>query len=389
MLLIELGQCVIRQRNKLLVVISLDGGLSIGKPIGQTPLIFISMKRKEPIAVISTDKHLQENNAIELFEIAEQEIALAKELGVKYIFWLGDIFDSRISQRQDLLTCLSLMIEMYSEEGLEIHCIPGNHDKTDYSSDESFLTQYKYHPGFILHETPTSIEICGVDCHFLPFYTQEVWLNKFSELPPSKGKRSVLLSHTAVQGSINNDGKEVQNNIPLSLFKGYGKVLLGHYHNAQQPGANVFHLPSTKQNNFGEDEDKGFTILYDDLSIERVCSHFKPFREVKVDVLTTSRADIIKLAKEAPEGINFRVTLIGDTQSIKGVDKKVFTSKGISVKTKYTEVEVPEDAEAVNVVSELTGTDIASKFEAFCNEKNYDYSEGYPLLAEIMKWEQK
>ena len=60
--------------------------------------------RKEPIAIISTDKHLQEANALELLDIAEQEIALAQEQGVDTVIWLGDIFDSRLSQRQELLT---------------------------------------------------------------------------------------------------------------------------------------------------------------------------------------------------------------------------------------------------------------------------------------------
>lgn len=81
--------------------------------------------RKEPIAIISTDKHLQEANALELLDIAEQEIALAQEQGVDTVIWLGDIFDSRLSQRQELLTCLTEMIELYHEHGITLLCIPG------------------------------------------------------------------------------------------------------------------------------------------------------------------------------------------------------------------------------------------------------------------------
>ena len=78
--------------------------------------------RKEPIAIISTDKHLQEANALELLDIAEQEIALAQEQGVDTVIWLGDIFDSRLSQRQELLTCLTEMIELYHEHGITLLC---------------------------------------------------------------------------------------------------------------------------------------------------------------------------------------------------------------------------------------------------------------------------
>ena len=110
--------------------------------------------KRNPIAVISTDRHLKEENALDLLDLSEQEIALAQKLKVKTVIWLGDIFDSRLSQRQELLNCLTLMIQMYHEAGLQIICIPGNHDKTDYEDDDSFLTAYKYHPGFDLIETP-------------------------------------------------------------------------------------------------------------------------------------------------------------------------------------------------------------------------------------------
>lgn len=342
---------------------------------------------KKPIAIVSTDKHLQESNAIELLDLAEQEISLAQKLGVSSVIWLGDIFDSRLSQRQELLVCLSDMIELYFSANIKIYCIPGNHDKTDYESDESFLTQYRYHPGFNLFEEPTAINIQGVECHFIPFYSQDIWLEKFRSLPVPDSKKSILFSHTAVQGSINNDGKIVNNHISLNLFKKYGKVMLGHYHDAQQPGANVFHLPSTRQNNFGEDEEKGFTILYNDTSFDFEKASFVPYKEIKVDALKTSKDELLKLAKTNTDGINFRVTLVGDQQAVKAVNKKIFSENGISVKTKYIDIEVPE-SEDVNVVQELSGTDINEKFKAFCEEKNYEYDEGYKLLKEIMKWQE-
>lgn len=45
-------------------------------------------------------------------------------------------------------------------------------------------------------------------------------------------------------------------------------MYLGHYHDYQQVGSNIFHLGSLQQNNFGEDESKGFWMLYDDCTVE-------------------------------------------------------------------------------------------------------------------------
>lgn len=345
---------------------------------------------KKPIAIISTDKHLKEENSVELLDLAKQEISLAKKYQVDFVIWLGDIFDSRLSQREELLTCLTEMIALYHKADIQILCIPGNHDKTNYEGDSSFLTPFKHHPSFYLAETEEASEFDfgtgDIEMHFVPFYSQDVWLERFRRLPVPKTKRSILFSHTAVQGSINNDGKKVNNKISTSLFKDYGKVFLGHYHDAQQPASNVFHLPSTRQNNFGEDEEKGFTVLYDDLSTLFVKSDFIPYREIKVDLTTVTKEEMMSLAKTDTNEAKVRVTLIGDQQAVKGVNKKWFTDNGISVKAKYTDIEVDE-AEEAQTLQELNGSDISEKFKAFCEEKGYNYKEGFKILKQIMKWE--
>lgn len=342
---------------------------------------------KKPIAIVSTDKHLKEDNALELLDLAEQEIALAKEMGVSIVIWLGDIFDSRLSQRQEILICLTEMIEMYYQAGIQIKCIPGNHDKTDYTADESFLTPYKFHPGFKLIEIPEIQVVNGVHFSFIPFYTQDVWLEKFGTLDPPSSKKSVLFSHIAVQGSINNDGTKVESKIKLSLFKNYGKVFLGHYHNAHQPGVNVFHLPATRQNNFGEDEEKGFTVLYDNLSFDLVKASFKPYKAIEVNAAKVTKDELLSLSKTDSTEANIRVVITGDQQAVKSINKKWFTDNGITVKAKYEDVEV-ENVEEATLIQEISGNDLKQKFQTFCEEKGYDYSTGYKLLKEIMQWQE-
>ena len=104
-------------------------------------------------------------------------------------------------------------------------------------------------------------------------------------------------------------------------------------------------------------------------------------------MLTTPKEEIIKLSKTDTNGANIRITLIGDQQAIKSVNKKLFTDNGMSVKTKYTDVEVTESEES-EIVQELSGTDILDKFKDFCKEKNYDFEQGYELLKDIMKWQE-
>ena len=65
---------------------------------------------------------------------------------------------------------------------------------------------------------------------------------------------------------MNNDGSSVESSIRPSLFKDWGLVLSGHYHDYQELSDNVVHLGSLTQNNFGEDENKGFFARF----LERV-----------------------------------------------------------------------------------------------------------------------
>ncbi len=340
---------------------------------------------KQPLAIISTDWHIKADNKESILSIAEQEIQLAQNCGVNTIMWLGDMFDSRTSQSQELLTFMDSILNMYYLAGLTVHCIPGNHDKTDYGDDKSFLTVFKYHPNFHLHEELDMFVLGQYKFWLMPFYRQDVYLEKFEMCIPLG--RCVLFSHTAIQGSINNDGSKVESSIKASLFKGFEKVFLGHYHNRQQPAKNIFHLPSVQQNNFGEDEDKGFTVLYDDLSFELIKSVFKHYKEIVVDARTITSEELVELSKSSVDGVNLRLTFTGDKQAMKKIDRKKFTAAGISVQVKYDDVNVDEVDEHQNIIA-MTGTSIAEKFEEFCKEKGYDYIKGYELLKEIMKWQE-
>lgn len=340
---------------------------------------------KKTLAIISTDWHIKSSNKNSILEIVKQEIALAKEYNAEHIIWLGDMFDSRVSQSQELLTFMDDILRMYYLADLTVHCISGNHDKTDYGSDKSFLTVFRCHPDFYLHES-LEMEVFGqYQFWFMPYYRQDVYLEKMKSCAPVG--RSVMFSHTAMAGSINNDGSKVDSAINASLFKGFEKVFLGHYHNMQQPSKNIFHLPSVQQNNFGEDEGKGFTILYDDLSFEVRKSVFKPYREIVVDARTVTSDELAELSKSSVDGVNLRLTFTGDQQAIKKIDRKKFSSAGISVQVKYDDVDVAESDEQ-HEVSVLTGASVREKFKQFCEEKNYDYAKGYELLKEIMQWQE-
>lgn len=340
----------------------------------------------KPKILVSTDWHLKPSNLEEIYKLQEQEILEAKKLGIKNHVWLGDIFDSRISQREEVLNTLTKIIELYQRYGHCIFCIPGNHDKTSYESETSFLDAFQYHPNFKLITRVDYFTIEKIFCFFIPFFTNEIWCDEYKQIDSAiKLSNSILFTHLAFQGSRNNDGTLVESSITPSMFKDWGKVFSGHYHDHQELTDNVIHLGSITQNDFGEDENKGFWVIYEDLSYDLIPSDGKKYRKlvVNLDEMTFKQVDkVIKKFKEENNDSFVRVEIKGSEDAIKSIDKKEYQSLGIDVKTKVNEIEnIDGDIEEVRA---LTSTDIADKFKLFCEQNEYDYDEGIEILKEVI-----
>lgn len=92
------------------------------------------------ITMIFTDIHLKESNCNEIKELLiGQGIEICKIYRLKRCFCLGDVFDSRIAQKQEVLSTWDEILNAYDKAGIEVVCIRGNHDSSDYKSSNSFL----------------------------------------------------------------------------------------------------------------------------------------------------------------------------------------------------------------------------------------------------------
>lgn len=350
---------------------------------------------KKAIAILSTDWHIKRENINQIKDLFEQKCKLANKLGVRDLFCLGDIFESRIAQRQDVLTAFEEILQMLVKYDLSLTIIPGNHDKTDYNDKGSFLIPFKHHRKLVLIELMGSIPMpdSGINFYFIPFFSESIWVDKFNELInddlhfDAKGKhKNILLTHIAVTGSRNNDGTLVSSGISTKMFKPFFKVFSGHYHDQQKIGENFYHIPSIQQNNFGEDRDKGFTVIYDDGSHELIHSNFKEYINVKFDLDDINYLDIIN-SKDVYDSVNnyIRFTIKGSENKLKAINKEEFISRGIDVKLINREIEQTLKY-AEQEVTELNSSTIIDEFNKFCEKEDIDYEQGMNYLKQILKW---
>lgn len=335
---------------------------------------------RRPIVVISNDWHLAESNLEVIPGLVLQEIELAKRLEITTLVGLGDFFQERKAQKEAVLNTFKKCLDLIHENGMKLIAIPGNHDKTNYSSYSSFLDPFSSHPALVLIRECTEIEIGRVKCCFIPFFEDSLWLEEFKKLPLTC---EVLFSHTAVNGSVNNNKTKVESSITPALFKKIKQVFLGHYHDAHSPAVNIHHLPSLQQNNFGENKIKGFTVLYENLETETVISDFLSYETIQIDapLLTTSKIKEI-ISSFSPEKGFLRLKILGQSNIIKSLDLEEMKRVGIKVVPIMTDVGT--QGEAIVKVDYSDSDSLLEVFGTFCKENDLSFEIGVSYIKSVI-----
>jgi exonuclease SbcD len=282
------------------------------------------------------------------------------------------------------------ILNIFSDEDMYLVAIPGNHDKSDYKSEISYLDSFKHHPGFILFDTGGS-PVPGI-C-MLPYFLElDVYEQKMKLLKTIKNDYNhsknfnILITHVAVNGVKNNDGSKVQNEINEDLFDGFDKVLIGHYHNRSIVKDKFHYIGSAFQHNFGEDDEKGFTLVMDDGTLEFVKSDFKKFIKIEIDIDSTSKKELNDLCNQygGNPNNNIRFVFKGEHEKLQAIDTSLFLSLGIDVKRESNELIIGvQEAENDEFVS-FDKSSIKTEFEEFCIENKIKSKTGLDYLQKVL-----
>lgn len=336
----------------------------------------------KPIAIIFNDIHIKQGNEDIIKKAFIDMVKKAQEKDIKYIFFAGDCFDSRTFQRQSLLKTFDEMLDCVDKSSCELYAIAGNHDKTLYNSAYSFLAPFKYHPSFHYMEDIKTINFEDINktITFLPFFEDDILVEKLKNC----WKSDILISHFEMEGSTNLGKQILKSKIKKSMVKKWGKVFLGHYHNHHEITENIIHLPSLVQNNFGEDENKGFTIMYDDLSYEIVKSDAPNYKKIEINLDEIDSYELNSLKNKyanSKDSIMFKFS--GSEAKIKALDKNQFSDIGISINSNF-EAEFSFD-KSPDFQTSYDKDGIFSSFDKYCTEKKINKQRFLPFLNTFFK----
>lgn len=345
------------------------------------------------IAIVLTDTHLKEKNIETNKSIYLQSIILAKNNKLNYVFHAGDIFDSRKAQPIVLLKAFEEILTMFEDNKITLVAIPGNHDKTDYTSEDSFLNFFRYHPNFKLVSKFEKFSLNeNVDLTLIPFFDEKETYSSYlkkSLNEVNKNKYNILLTHISINGVRNNDGSEVKSGIDKSLLTNYNNVLVGHYHDSSNVGNNVKYIGSAFQHNFGEDENKGFTLIDSEGETSFFKSEFPEYKKIIINVEdfnSLNKKELINsLSNDTNE--NIRIVFKGTYEELQSIKIKEYLDLGIDVKLSPNEISSGIIEASNDEVISFDKKSLISEFEIYC-EKNQikNKEQGINYLKKSLLW---
>lgn len=347
-------------------------------------------KKIEDLALMLTDTHLNEDTVDINLSIWRQAIQECQSRGLDKIYHLGDIFNSRKAQSEVMLNTFSQILKEVHEAAIELDIIPGNHDKTDYQSENSFLGPYLFHPGVSIWSKGTLDRVGdNISLYQMPFFDEKS--GKYREMikplldvaiqEKKSGRKNILLTHIGVNEAVMNGGSIIEGHLDGSLFDVFDKVYVGHFHNYQElKGGKITYIGSSYQANFGEDDKKGFQILKGDGSIEFVQAKFPKYIKVSLDANKLTKEGLTEFKKEY-EGSsnNIRVEFTGTKEALKKIDSREFSALGIDVDKKEESVEVID----LEDVSTFTNNSIKEEWLKFTEDNKEVQITGVKYLETL------
>lgn len=261
------------------------------------------MTTKKPIAVFVSDLHAglrlphakvspdmtTSDRLDDVIGIIQQVTQYVEDHQVPHAFVAGDLFDKRHPDAPTMIKTANALYELGCATKMGVGILPGNHDAHDragkvYSVDlfDALRTDVVYSLNdpavnpLVLEGTKGD----AIHLHAVPWVPDILFKERVAEIAATLGPdgRNVLVFHQTVTGATDN-GHVAKDALPPKMFKPFDLAISGHIHHPQLIGDKVQYLGSPLHLRFSDagDNERGFWVLHDDLSLEMVQTRFNRF----------------------------------------------------------------------------------------------------------------
>lgn len=345
-------------------------------------------EKNYPCLLLLNDIHVSKDNILEFTANWREALDICRTVDIRDIALGGDLFLSRAAQTLDVLLAVHDALLLAAEYGMRVTMINGNHDKVNQESPRGYCHIFDQHDNVLVAD-----DYIALPCpdgqrfilHMVAYFPESgSFPEKLERVRLDPERLNYLYIHEGINGALTQPS---DNELPVHLFEAFDKVFVGHYHNrCIIPKTHIEYIGSSRQHNFGEDEEKGYTVIYTDGTHEFIKN--KVNTRYKVLDVSAERAGLHLMDElreiDADGRYKVKVRVHAPQAAIKSVDKAALLEAGA------TKVElIAADEELLESVSsslfeKFDSRRIRETYEEFCREKQIeDVAVGLEYLSKI------
>ena len=349
------------------------------------------MKGHYPCLLLLNDIHISKDN-IPAFKANWQEaIDICRKMDVKEIAIGGDLFFSRAAQTLDVLLAVHDALLTAAEHGIHVTIAEGNHDKVNQENERGYCHVFDQHSNVLVCDEYVSLPL-GDDCrfvlHMMGYFPEDgsfcTRLDRLKEEALDPKRLNFLYIHEGINGAL---AQPNDKELPAKIFEEFDKVFVGHYHNRTIiDKTRIEYIGSSRQHNFGEDEEKGYTVIYTDGSHEFIKN--KVNTRYRVIDVSAERAGLHLMDElreiDADGRYKVKVRVHAPQAAMKSVDKAALLDAGATKVELIADDEEMLEVAASSLFEKYDSHRIRETYEEFCREKQIDdVAIGLEYLSKI------
>ena len=349
------------------------------------------MKGHYPCLLLLNDIHISKDN-IPAFKANWQEaIDICTKMDVKEIAIGGDLFFSRAAQTLDVLLAVHDALLTAAEHGIHVTIAEGNHDKVNQENERGYCHVFDQHSNVLVCDEYVSLPL-GDDCrfvlHMMGYFPEDgsfcTRLDRLKEEALDPKRLNFLYIHEGINGAL---AQPNDKELPAKIFEEFDKVFVGHYHNRTIiDKTRIEYIGSSRQHSFGEDEEKGYTVIYTDGSHEFIKN--KVNTRYRVIDVSAERAGLHLMDElreiDADGRYKVKVRVHAPQAAMKSVDKAALLDAGATKVELIADDEEMLEVAASSLFEKFDSHRIRETYKEFCREKQIDdVAIGLEYLSKI------
>lgn len=339
---------------------------------------------KTPFALLINDIHAGKENLQAFNDNWKEAVDLCKNRHIERMILGGDLFQSRASLPLSVIKAVQNFVDACIENNIHLYLVVGNHDKEDQEEQYSYCHIFKYTPNVTIVDKYSNMMVNNeLILHLMAYFPENgTAMERVESIVDAMDYtcQNYLYFHQGISGALSKPAAE---ELPAKLFREFDAVFVGHYHDRTKVKPNIEYIGASRQHTYGEDEEKGYTILYTDGSTEFVKNQVNTRYvtcELDVEDLDTSLDRIQDLLDNPQYRVRLKIHVPKDAPEI---DRNKLLEMGVNrIEMVCEELEFNDTTES-SLDTKFDKSSIKDEYRKFCESENIDPENGLNYLDKI------